>query len=567
MSDEGSFPASRYVRAFAWMRWRVLMNTLERSLPRDRLERFSRAIEYLGPLIVGLMLVPSAIGLGALGLVAGASIRGEFLPRLLVVVRVLLMALTVAVVLTPLLFPAGRQIAGFRRLLLLPIPRRALFSTEILGGVTDPWVAVTLPMILLLPAGVAYAAGPVAALAATLGSLLLIAFFLGAAAAVSLLVHLITRDRRRGELFALALMIAFSVLAVVPALIEEPRERRAPGAPRTRQSRPLPGWIRLAPPELAYAGAARAAGAVPGSPATPLALLAVMTLAVHGVAWTIFNRVVDSPASIGPGRRSTSPARVRRLRGLSPGAAAVAIAQLKLMSRSPRGRMVLFGPLLLVAVFSAIAMRGDVARSPFPFLDPSNGVGVATACALLSIVSLHPLMLNQFAIDGAGLTLEFLAPVTDLDLIVGKAASGALVVLGCLILSYGVPLLLFPGGDPRLWMASLLGAIATYAITVPMMAYMSIVFPKVVDLNVLGRRSNPHAMASLAGLAGTALAAAPAFALAFAATALLRRPGLTVPLMTIWLIAAILIGSILLKPAARTLAFRRENLAIIAEGR
>jgi len=33
------------LRAFVWMRWRVLMNSLERTGARDRLERFSVAIE------------------------------------------------------------------------------------------------------------------------------------------------------------------------------------------------------------------------------------------------------------------------------------------------------------------------------------------------------------------------------------------------------------------------------------------------------------------------------------------------------------------------------------------
>ena len=41
----------RILRAFAWMRWRVLLNSLERTGARDTLERFSLAIEQLGPIV------------------------------------------------------------------------------------------------------------------------------------------------------------------------------------------------------------------------------------------------------------------------------------------------------------------------------------------------------------------------------------------------------------------------------------------------------------------------------------------------------------------------------------
>ena len=35
----------RILRAFAWLRWRMLINSLERTGARDMLERFSIAIE------------------------------------------------------------------------------------------------------------------------------------------------------------------------------------------------------------------------------------------------------------------------------------------------------------------------------------------------------------------------------------------------------------------------------------------------------------------------------------------------------------------------------------------
>ena len=61
----------RILRAFAWMRWRVLVNSLERTGARDTLERFSLALEQIGPLIALVLLVPSAVAGGGGGGRAG----------------------------------------------------------------------------------------------------------------------------------------------------------------------------------------------------------------------------------------------------------------------------------------------------------------------------------------------------------------------------------------------------------------------------------------------------------------------------------------------------------------
>ena len=48
----------RIFRAFLWMRWRVLVNSLERTGARDTLERFSVAIGKLGPIMAMVLLDP-----------------------------------------------------------------------------------------------------------------------------------------------------------------------------------------------------------------------------------------------------------------------------------------------------------------------------------------------------------------------------------------------------------------------------------------------------------------------------------------------------------------------------
>ena len=63
----------RILKAFAWIRWRMLINALDRTGSRDALERFSLAMEKLGPIIAAVLLIPSALALFAMGLAAGVQ--------------------------------------------------------------------------------------------------------------------------------------------------------------------------------------------------------------------------------------------------------------------------------------------------------------------------------------------------------------------------------------------------------------------------------------------------------------------------------------------------------------
>jgi hypothetical protein len=69
----------RVLRAFAWMRWRVFMNSLEKTGARDMLERFSLAIEHIAPIVLALVMILGAGARGAGGL-CGLSAR-ERRPR------------------------------------------------------------------------------------------------------------------------------------------------------------------------------------------------------------------------------------------------------------------------------------------------------------------------------------------------------------------------------------------------------------------------------------------------------------------------------------------------------
>ena len=55
----------RILRAFAWMRWRMFINSLEKTGARDKIERFSIAIEKLGPIMAAVLVIPSVLVLAA----------------------------------------------------------------------------------------------------------------------------------------------------------------------------------------------------------------------------------------------------------------------------------------------------------------------------------------------------------------------------------------------------------------------------------------------------------------------------------------------------------------------
>src|SRR5687768_2976548 len=112
----------RFLGAWAWLRWRTFMNAIERSERADRLARFSRAIEALGPVMVALMMVPAAIMAMLFGMATGYGLgAGEVwgIP-LMHAMRLALFVVLLFVVLGPIVLPSGRGIASLPRLLLLP---------------------------------------------------------------------------------------------------------------------------------------------------------------------------------------------------------------------------------------------------------------------------------------------------------------------------------------------------------------------------------------------------------------------------------------------------------------
>jgi hypothetical protein len=171
--------------------------------------------------------------------------------------------------------------------------------------------------------------------------------------------------------------------------------------------------------------------------------------------------------------------------------------------------------------------------------------------------------MNQFAIDGAGLTLELLSPLADAEILTGKMAGIGLmsIVPSCLCLL--IAFVLFPTGPPALWISVPIGLLATYLLVAPVAALLSALFPRAVDLNSIGRGSNAHGAAGFVGLLAFVLASLPSVGLTLTAVGILRNPALAPVLLVAWCAFAFAIGRLLFIPVRRVFAGRRENLGLV----
>ncbi len=553
------------------MRWRVLINSLERTGARDTLERFSLALEQIGPIIVLALFVPSALALAGLSGYAGSALASAGdTPVAFDVLRYLMLAAVALTIVGPILLPAGERTNAVR-LLLLPIPRTVLYAAQASSALADPWIVLAIPVVIALPVGLAAGGAYGTSLVAlTAGALFLVAL-LGISALATSLVHLAVRDRRRGELLAVLLMVVLPALAIIPGSLHE-QNRRAERSGRTvsTPSEPLPQWVRetgatalrLTPSEL-YRASILAARASMGATAIPLASLLASGAVLHGLGLIAFGRLLDSPAS-GSGRRSTGNVsrRVLKSPGVSPGASAVAVSPVRLALRTPRGRTILLSPLAVFVMFSIFMGRGDT-QMEFGFITLNGGLSLAVFASAVCLLSILPFAVNQFAIDRAGLTLQLLSPLKDVEILTGKAIGNGLIAGAPAAVAVLLAFALFPQGALGLWVSVPLGAIGTYILSAPVSAALSAVLPRAVDLNRIGSGSNAHGLANLLGMAAVVLAAAPPVLLTVLARSFLDRPSFAPLLLLMWCAIALVLARLLFVPVAALFERRRENLAIV----
>jgi MFS family permease len=192
---------------------------------------------------------------------------------------------------------------------------------------------------------------------------------------------------------------------------------------------------------------------------------------------------------------------------------------------------------------------------------------MAAGGMFFSLLTLQPILMNQFASDRSGIAMHLLAPITDRAILIGKALGGFVLFAASSGPVIVAAFILDPGSPPARWLAVVLGGIATYLWTAPVGAILSALFPKASNLGSLGTAGKAHGAVQLLGTVATFLAAAPP-ALAFLLASSLGSAGWRLPsFMLAWLLLGCMAGVPLFGIASRVFAARRENVALVALGK
>ncbi|MCI0658147.1 MAG: hypothetical protein L0170_13935, partial [Acidobacteria bacterium] len=441
---------------------------------------------------------------------------------------------------------------------------------------------------LLLPVGMALAgelSGACTTLAAAAGILVLLS---GLETLVSSSASLLFRDRRRAEIATFVLMATLAAVSFLPGLLTTfgPAKRRLPDAKRIEQKasqaspeksnrpeapgwsgKPLPLWALAYPPELYARCVALSADHRSGAAVLPLAPLLLWAAGIHWLGARLYRRILETPEVSTPRRRGRGAVvSWPRFPGLSDAASAVAVTQVRLVFRSVQGKIQFCVLPMVILVMGLLWLRHpeDLARggSSLPV-----GLLLAVAGLFFAMMTLEGTLLNQFAMDRAGLTLEFLSPISDRDMILGKAAAGAVLVASRAFPAMLVAALLAPGGSIFLWLSLPFAALALFALMAPLGAILSALLPRPVDPGKITKQNQPHFVASILGMVGNLFAMGPIAGLAAGAVFLLESPALALVFIVLWTGVALMISLSLLRLAERLLARRRENLVLVAQGR
>jgi len=564
----------RFLRAWAWVGWRVRMNAIERSDRADRIQRFTRATEVVGPVMVALMLVPAALIAGGLGLAAGYGMGSGagWGGATMHVMRFALLAALLLTIVGPIALPSGRGLASLPRLLLLPVPRHALYAGELVGSLAEPWMLMTALAGLMFVTGALASLNVAAAAAGIAAAVLLVLAFTGIGACFGALLHLLMGNRRRGEWILVGGLTALSLLSMTPLLLtssgtsderqarEDQFESRLAAATET----PAAGYLALLPTELYVASVARAAGTVPGSAIGPLAGLAGAAGLALGAGWLMWQRAIDR-GGISSGRSRGRSAGAKRSAGMRSTTAGVGFTFLQHVTRTARGRALVLPSVAIGLVFAGLVAFGDGIE--FGGASMRDGFAVAVFGTVLALLAPLQLWMNQFAIDRAGLTMLCLQPLSGAAILRGKMAGAATLCAALAALPWLAGLLIGSPLPAAYWAVLALGAVAAFVVLAPLAALLSTFFPRHVDLTSVGQRSNAHPVAALLGLAFVGAATAPAVAAAIVGFRIMESPSAAVGLAAAWLALAAGMHLLLMKAAVRAFDRRREALVGVANGR
>lgn len=563
------------VRALAWLRWRLAVNTLRGGRRRDTLERASRWLDVLTPVVMAVLGVPLVLFFVVLGGMAGwALARGAGGSGTVeTIVSVVLLFPLALVTLRPI-FLAGRgDLERSDLVRLLPITRSLLFNLEFARAAGDPAVLLFVPLLLAVPCGaLAGGGGSLAAVALVSGiAFLVVLVALGGFVVVA--AQLLLRDRRRAEAAALILAVGVVALNFLPQIMG--RERPPGRTPAVSSARParrapgqgpdtvaLPGALQLLPSSMYAAALGRAASGEWLASVGGIGALVAVAAGCYGLAAPLQRRLLETPAR--PSRRMRAARQEALvLPFVSRATAAVASVQVRTILRTVRGRWGLIAPPLFGAFLAFASSRPSGSPSPDLFGSP---LVVTIFVVFIALQSLAALSANQFASDSRGLPMLFLQPLAPRTLVLGKALGIGVLQVVCMVLGLLPVVVLVRPAQPSVWLTVFLGGLAAMMVLAPVAAALSAVFPKRVDLSRWGRSSNPHATSGLVSFLASGVAAAPPAAAVLVASGVLHSPWLAPVLMVGWLVIVGVAAWLALPLAERILVKRRENLALVVLG-
>ena len=564
----------RYFRAFVWLRWRLLANSMRGARRRDTLEQISRMLAILTPILLAVMSLGLVVATSALAFVAGRSAaNGLFDPAMGVLILRIALAIMLAVLaLFAILVPSQTSLTRYNRLLLLPIPRRVLHLVEVAASLADPWLLWIIPGVLAFAAGMAVGGPPLAGMVAAVAAIAVIMTFAAVNALLSFLIAWLIRNRRRSELFTLVFVVAITAISLLPALFARDIDKRDDASPSPREpfsvvafDRKLPAWTAALPTELygrTVLGGLRQDGQAVAIGLAGLAIEFAVLLVLSGL---VHSRLLDTP--MGGRRRSSrdvTDVSILRLPLLGPRASAVAWAQFRTAMRSVRGRLmtVLGGPMIAALVLVVLHVEPD---EQWPKFLTAHGYFLLGAGGVFGLYALQAFTMNLFGTDRGGMTSQFLLPLTDAEIARGKVAGCLLLLMPALILTLIVDIAVAPNGSPFFWAASFLGIIATFFWLSPIAVWLSALFPQAADLSKTGSGGNPHSLPMFLGTILVALLGAPAAIILVIGVFWVHQPLLTFVVMGGWTLLAAIVAHPLVIFASRTITMRRENLALIAQ--
>ena len=573
----------RALRAVVWMRWRTLRNTLRVKSRRDSLELLSRLMTVVAPVAVYIIFLAMAISLGGLAFTGARLSAGGLLNpiHLLLPVRIVLIAVIVPLILVP----TGRSLQGggaaTTRMMLLPIPRGVLHLVEVVAGLFDPWMAFVPLSLLLIPAGFAAAGRVDAALVALAAGAGILACIGCLGTLGSALVQWLLRDRRRGELVVLAVMLVVIFIGFVPAMMiqgdQEWRDRER-SRREARRNTPMPTLEQFdarlpaaslaLPSELYGRAVRRALEGRPGPGLLCAAALAAEAALLFAISSRAHRRLLMTPAVQGrrgrKGKAGRLPLTLPGFRGAVP---AVAVAQVWTFLRTVRGKLALLmaGPMVILMA----SMLGRIPADEVPFLAAlaSKGDLMVFVALAMAILSLQPLVLNQFASDRAGLTLQFLSPLSNVQLVASRALAGGLLLLVCVLPGLVVAWVMFRDVSIWLWLAALASGCSTFFLLTPLSILLSMTFPRASDLSSVGSAGNAHPLAGLMGVLSMLVSLLVSWLVTWLGSGLAGSPALAFLLAAGWAAVAAGLGMLCVPLLSEALARRRENLALVAQGR